>query len=65
MSRWDAPSDLDYYNEACGPELVARECEHCGETFTEPAVGDYVMHPLCDWCKQELAYKLSLKDPRR
>lgn len=52
MSRWNADSDLDYYDECNGPYATTVDvvCANCRETFPLVLDRDNPVHPWCDRC---------------
>lgn len=56
MSKWTAPSDLDYYDaQDRYDRSVEAVCEDCGEPFDVSFVdGPPVGRPICPSCLEEL-----------
>lgn len=68
MSRWTAPSDLDYWDEIEGQFLRGLEvpCRGCGQPVTLTREDRGLIHLFCETCsRRETEYQAALQDARR
>jgi hypothetical protein len=58
MSRWTAPSDLDYYDSNHHHSGIERTCQECGEPVMVSRTEEYQVHVFHEKCLDAIRQRL-------